>query len=147
MSQSCYRINVQIDTQKYTVISNYSNAHVMTAVDVLNEQLEQLKQLSPELDTQQRATLLALNTISKQIVLQQEIQRLNKQLKKMQIEMVEKTQPPQTISKKQGQRLSKQKDLFARQTSLEDFSNVFTVTNTNEVYKPALFNQKGESHE
>lgn len=147
MSQSLNRVKVKIGNEDYTVISNYSNGHVNVATELLNEQLEQLENLSPELDDKKRAILLALNTVSKQLVLEKEIQRLNKQIKKMQIEAVAKDTSDKPASKNMGQRLSKQKDLFARQTSLEDFSNVFTVTHTNDTYNPALFNQKGGIHE
>lgn len=147
MSQSLNRLKVKIGKEEYTVISSYSNAHVNVATDLLNEQLEQLEKLSPELDDSKRAILLALNTVSKQIILEQEIQRLNKQIKKMQMEVFAKDTTDRPVSKNEGQRLTKQKDLFARQTSLEDFANVFTVTHASDMYKPALFNKKGDIHE
>lgn len=147
MSQSLNRVKVKIGNEEYTVISNYSSSHVNVATELLNEQLEQLEKVSPELDDTKRVILLALNTVSKQIVLEQEIQRLNKQIKKMQIDAIAQDTANTPISKNEGQRLSKQKDLFARQTSLEDFSSVFTTTHTNDTYKPALFNQKGDMHE
>lgn len=147
MLQSLNRVKVQIGNEDYTVISNYSNGHVTAATELLNEQLAQLENLSPELDDKKRVILLALNTLSKQIVLEQEIQRLNKQIKKIQHEAVAKDTIDNPASINMGQRLSNQRDLFARQTSLDDFSNVFTVTNKNDAYKPALFNQKGDTYE
>lgn len=147
MLQSLNRAKVIIDNEEYTVISNYSNRHVNAATELLNDEIEQLKKLVPELDDKKRAILLALNTVSKQIVLEQEVQRLNKQLKRLQIEAQSQQTGSRQVSKNDGQRLSKQQNLFARQTSLEDFANVFTSTNSSEVYKPALFNQKGDFHE
>lgn len=142
MSQSLNRVKVKIGNEEYTVISTYSNVHVNVATELLNEQLEQLEKLSPELDENKRVILLALNTVSKQIVLEQEIQRLNKQIKKMQIESVEKNTINKSATKNEQQRLIKQKDLFARQTNLEDFSKVFTAMHMNDTYRPALFNQE-----
>lgn len=147
MSQLLNRVKVKIDNEEYTVISTYSNAHINIATEVLNEQLEQLVKLSPELDERKRVILLALNTVSKQIVLEQEVQRLNKQLKALQNETRVNNNVSKQMPRNEGKRLSKQKNLFTRQTSLEDFSSVFTATSVNETYKPALFNRKGEINE
>lgn len=80
MSETNRRYKAVIDDKTYVIVGPKSTEHMETVSQLVNEQLDQLKALTRGLDAESRAILLALNTVSEQIELQQKISRLEEQL-------------------------------------------------------------------
>lgn len=72
---------VIIDGREYTIVGQYSRAHIEAVTEVVNQQLSQLHALDPHLSTQDRALLMAINAISDQMIKEQTILDLEQQLK------------------------------------------------------------------
>lgn len=130
------RVKITLDNQEYTVTSQYSDEHVVTAATLLNEQLNDISRLAHSLSKEQRYLLTALNTLSKQIELEKEIFQLKKQVK--QLQMHQMTQKSKNVSRHK-------KDGVSKQTTIEEFTSTFhAMVNEASHYQPALFNKKGE---
>ena len=56
-----------IADQTYTIIGQESKQHMDMVTKLINEQLAELKELSPQLDNEQAAILLAVNAFSDQL--------------------------------------------------------------------------------
>ena len=71
---------VIIDGREYTIVGQYSRAHIEAVTEVVNQQLSQLHALDPHLSTQDRALLMAINAISDQMIKEQTILDLEQQV-------------------------------------------------------------------
>lgn len=67
------RYKIKIDNEEYTIAGPGSVDHIRAAEQLVNEQLEYLKQVNPQLTPLQRANLLAFNAVADQITKQQEL--------------------------------------------------------------------------
>jgi len=76
MAASKRRFKADIDGQTYTIIGNASDRHMQTVTAMMNTQIKQLKKLSPDLTSEQIATLLAFNAISDQVDKQAELLKM-----------------------------------------------------------------------
>ncbi|WP_122646504.1 cell division protein ZapA [Enterococcus mediterraneensis] len=72
------RYKAVIANQTYTIIGRESNRHMDIVTKLVNEQLNEIKALSPQIDTEQAAILLAINAISDQLKKQEELLKLQK---------------------------------------------------------------------
>ncbi|MFB9770150.1 cell division protein ZapA [Lactiplantibacillus modestisalitolerans] len=76
MAASKRRFKAEIDGQTYTIIGTASDRHMQTVTRMMNEQIEQLKQLAPTLSDREIAILLAFNAISDQVDKQAELLKM-----------------------------------------------------------------------
>lgn len=72
------RFKAVIDGQSYTIVGNRSEAHMRAVTSLMNQQLNQLKKLAPDMSKEEAAILLAFNAISDQLVKAAETDRLKK---------------------------------------------------------------------
>lgn len=86
MSTQKSRYKAKVDGNEYTIVGPKSQRHMQTVTEILNEQLEQLKDLTKGLDRETRAILIAINTVSDQLDLKNEIEELKEENKELQEE-------------------------------------------------------------
>lgn len=79
MSSPKTRYKANIDGQTYTIIGHESKEHMDLVVRLVNEQLNEIKSLSPQIDNEQAAILVSVNAISDQIKKQAKIMELEKE--------------------------------------------------------------------
>lgn len=77
------RFKAVIAGKQYTIVGNRSVAHLTAVTELLNQQLKQLGELSPELSVADRSILMALNAISDQLVKEQRIEELEAQVREL----------------------------------------------------------------
>ncbi|MGX7108167.1 cell division protein ZapA [Facklamia miroungae] len=75
-----HRYKAIIEGRVYTIVGHRSREHMDVVVQLLTQQLEQLKELDPDLTKEDRAILMAINAISDQITKEQRIVALEKQM-------------------------------------------------------------------
>ncbi|MFC6171095.1 cell division protein ZapA [Loigolactobacillus jiayinensis] len=79
MAEQKRRFKVVIDNKQYVIIGNASDAHIQAVTQLVNNQLAQIKSVATTLDDEQTAVLLAINTVSDQLKLQEKIEHLEKE--------------------------------------------------------------------
>ncbi|MGY3725118.1 cell division protein ZapA [Granulicatella balaenopterae] len=88
MTQNKQRHRARIGEKTYTIIGKKSTKHMQTVTDMLNEQLDQLTTLAPNLSLQEKMVLLAVNATSVQLEKQQEVNQLQEEIKQLKKELV-----------------------------------------------------------
>lgn len=90
MSQEKIRYKATIDGHNYTIIGNENKEHMDLVMELLNHQLEEIKSLNKEINSEQAAILLAINALSDQakkqeklLVLEEKYQVANEKAKKV----------------------------------------------------------------
>ena len=73
------RYKANIDGQTYTIIGHESKEHMDLVVRLVNEQLNEIKSLSTQIDNEQAAILVCVNAISDQLKKQAKILELEKE--------------------------------------------------------------------
>ncbi|WP_283678633.1 cell division protein ZapA [Lentilactobacillus sp. Marseille-Q4993] len=66
------RFKTTIDGVDYTFIGNNTDEHMQAVADLLNEQMEQIKDQLPDSSKEDRAILAAFNAISNQLKLKEQ---------------------------------------------------------------------------
>ncbi|MCR8968651.1 cell division protein ZapA [Facklamia sp. 7083-14-GEN3] len=74
------RYKALIEGRVYTIVGHRSREHMDAVVQLLTQQLQQLKELDPNLTQEDRAILMAINAISDQITKEEKISVLEKKL-------------------------------------------------------------------
>ena len=74
------RYKAIIADHTYTIIGQESKQHMDLVTKIVNEQLAEIKRLSPQTDTEQASVLLAINAISDQLKKQEYALKLEKQV-------------------------------------------------------------------
>ena len=69
MSEEKRRFNAVIGDKAYTIIGPGSEQHFLTVTKLLNERLDQVKKLAPDLTAEEQAILVAFNAVSDQVKL------------------------------------------------------------------------------
>ena len=69
MSEEKRRFKAVIGDKTYTIIGPGSEQHFITVTKLLNERLEQVKTLAPDLSAEEKAILVAFNSVSDQVKL------------------------------------------------------------------------------
>ena len=69
MSEEKRRFKAVIGGKTYTIIGPGSEQHFMTVTQLLNERLDQVKVLAPDLSAEEQAILVAFNAVSDQVKL------------------------------------------------------------------------------
>lgn len=82
------RYKAVIANQSYTIIGQESAQHMDLVTKLVNDQLKEIKSLSPQIDNEQAAILLAVNAVSDQLKKQQEILVLEKKVKELHQEAI-----------------------------------------------------------
>ncbi|MGX6979978.1 cell division protein ZapA [Vagococcus elongatus] len=115
------RYKAEIAGQTYTIIGSESKPHMDAVVSLANKQLNQLKNAAPETTEEQSAVLLAINALSDQLHMQEEINGLTEKLETFEAE-VEKLKDSHRKVKELEARLSRYEELErkAKQTLKED---------------------------
>lgn len=76
------RFKALINGKEYTIVGHKSAQHLNAVVDLLNNQLDQLGEIDPNLSVADRSILIAVNAISDQLAKEYEIMNLQTQLAK-----------------------------------------------------------------
>lgn len=74
MAGKKHRYKATIGDRTFTIIGNQDDIHMSIVEDLLNEQLELIKEKSPGIDDESAAILLAVNAVSQQVLMQEEIE-------------------------------------------------------------------------
>lgn len=74
------RYKAVIDQQTYTIIGTQSTQHMDMVTQLVNDQLQELYALAPQMEKEQAVILMAVNAISDQLMKQEEILVLKQQL-------------------------------------------------------------------
>lgn len=69
MSEEKRRFKAVIGDKAYTIIGPGSEQHFLTVTKLLNERLDQVKKLAPDLTAEEQAILVAFNAVSDQVKL------------------------------------------------------------------------------
>ena len=67
MSEEKRRFKAVIGDKAYTIIGPGSEQHFLTVTKLLNERLDQVKKLAPDLTAEEQAILVAFNAVSDQV--------------------------------------------------------------------------------
>ncbi len=67
MAHEKTRYKAVIADQNYTIIGRETKHHMDIVTNLINEQLKELKDLSPQIDNEQAAILMAVNALSDQL--------------------------------------------------------------------------------
>lgn len=77
------RFKAKIAGKDYTIVGSLSATHLNTVVDLVNQQIEQLTELAPELSNADRCVLMAVNAVSDQLQKEKKILELEAELEKL----------------------------------------------------------------
>ena len=69
MSEEKRRFKAVIGDKAYMIIGPGSEQHFLTVTKLLNERLDQVKKLAPDLTAEEQAILVAFNAVSDQVKL------------------------------------------------------------------------------
>ncbi|BDP64562.1 cell division protein ZapA [Enterococcus faecium] len=81
-----------IANQTYTIIGRETKHHMDIVTKLINEQLAELKQLSPQMDNEQAAILMAVNALSDQLKKQERILELEEETAELKKKMIKFTE-------------------------------------------------------
>ena len=76
-----WRVKVTINNKEYTIITNKSVAHVHLVAQTVNNQLNDLSELSNKMSKEDLAILMAVNAVSEQIDTHTKMIDLEKQVR------------------------------------------------------------------
>lgn len=99
MAHEKTRYKAVIADQTYTIIGQESKQHMDMVTKLINEQLAELKELSPQLDNEQAAILLAVNAFSDQLKRQEKNLNLIKEVTELKQKMVRFTEMENRIKR------------------------------------------------
>lgn len=77
------RFKAKIAGKDYTIVGSLSATHLNTVVDLVNQQIDQLTELAPELSNADRCVLMAVNAVSDQLQKEKKILELEAELEKL----------------------------------------------------------------
>lgn len=83
MAREKTRYKAVIDDQTYTIIGTESKNHMDLVTRLVNEQLEEIRKMSPEINSEQAAVLLSVNAVSDQLNKQALILKLEKEVQQL----------------------------------------------------------------
>ncbi|MTD38793.1 cell division protein ZapA [Erwinia sp. CPCC 100877] len=92
MNQEKTRYKAVIADHSYTIIGQETKQHMDLVTKLVNEQLAEIKHISPQTDDEQASVLLAINAISDQLKKQEKVLKLEQEvaeLKKRTIRLAE----------------------------------------------------------
>lgn len=148
MPSSKTRYKANIDGQTYTIIGHESKEHMDLVVRLVNEQLNEIKSLSTQIDNEQAAILVSVNAISDQLKKQAkilELEKENQELRQKTIKLVElenRIKRIEAIEKKAKEVLEKN-----GQTEVEIQNHVQAQQILNEERKRSIQEKSSQSQE
>lgn len=77
------RYKAVIDGKSYTIIGHESKTHMDLVTRLVNEQLEEIRRMSPSSDAEEAAILLAINAVSDQLNKQAQIIKMEKEISEL----------------------------------------------------------------
>ncbi|HBK5466310.1 TPA: cell division protein ZapA [Enterococcus faecium] len=92
MAHEKIRYKAVIANQTYTIIGRETKHHMDIVTKLINEQLAELKQLSPQMDNEQAAILMAVNALSDQLKKQERILELEEETAELKKKMIKFTE-------------------------------------------------------
>ncbi|MCE4640380.1 cell division protein ZapA [Enterococcus faecium] len=92
MAHEKTRYKAVIANQTYTIIGRETKHHMDIVTNLINEQLAELKQLSPQMDNEQAAILMAVNALSDQLKKQERILELEEETAELKKKMIKFTE-------------------------------------------------------
>ncbi|XJS11472.1 cell division protein ZapA [Aerococcaceae bacterium WGS1372] len=88
------RFKATIAGKVYTIVGQKDPNHLQDVVDIVNNQLDQLSELAPELSYSDRSILMSVNAVSDQLSKEARIIELEKEIDKLKEELVKNQQTP-----------------------------------------------------
>jgi cell division protein ZapA len=92
MAHEKTRYKAVIANQTYTIIGRETKQHMDAVTKLVNEQLLEIKNLSPQLDNEQAAILMAVNALSDQLKKQERILGLEEEVSALKKKMIKFTE-------------------------------------------------------
>lgn len=92
MAHEKTRYKAVIANQTYTIIGRETKQHMDAVTKLVNEQLLEIKNLSPQLDNEQAAILMAVNALSDQLKKQERILGLEEEVSGLKKKMIKFTE-------------------------------------------------------
>lgn len=77
------RYKAVIDNKSYTIIGHESKTHMDLVTRLVNEQLAEIRRMSPSSDAEEAAILLAINAVSDQLNKQAQIIKMEKEISEL----------------------------------------------------------------
>ncbi|MGM7636456.1 cell division protein ZapA [Bacillus sp. Hm123] len=77
------RITVEIRGHHYTIIGTESKSHIREVANMVDEKMREISVKNPMLDLNKIAVLTAVNTVHDYLKLQEEVEQLKEELKKL----------------------------------------------------------------
>ncbi|MDO4432254.1 MAG: cell division protein ZapA [Aerococcaceae bacterium] len=82
------RYKATIAGKSYTIVGTRSELHMNAVTELVNQQLQQLEELAPDLSIADRCVLMAINAVSDQLAKERRIVELEQQLQSKKTEQV-----------------------------------------------------------
>ena len=92
MTEQKKRYKAVIANQSYTIIGRESKEHMDMVTRLVNDQLLEIMQLSPQTDQEQASILLAINAVSYQLKKQEELLVLQKKVDELRGQAIKATE-------------------------------------------------------
>ena len=92
MTEQKKRYNSVIANQSYTIIGRESKEHMDMVTRLVNDQLLEIMQLSPQTDQEQASILLAINAVSDQLKKQEQLLVLQKKVDELRGQAIKATE-------------------------------------------------------
>ncbi|MHC5268188.1 cell division protein ZapA [Enterococcus sp. LJL98] len=80
MAKEKTRYKAVIANQSYTIIGQETNQHMNRVTKLVNDQLQEIRQMAPQTSQEEAAILLAINAISDQLKKQEELLQLREKM-------------------------------------------------------------------
>ncbi|GEK91369.1 cell division protein ZapA [Alkalibacterium kapii] len=86
MTEGKRRYKATIDGETYTIVGSKPQKHMQVVSETVDDQLNQLKEMTKGLDKEKRAILLAINAVSDQLAMRKELNEMKEKYKQLEQE-------------------------------------------------------------
>ena len=86
MPEEKRRFKAKIAGETYTIVGPRSEQHMKTVAQTVDEQMNQLKEMTKGLDPEKRAILMAINAVSDQLEMKKKIVKLEERINELEDE-------------------------------------------------------------
>ncbi|MEC6747814.1 cell division protein ZapA [Marinilactibacillus sp. XAAS-LB27] len=86
MPEEKRRFKANIAGETYTIVGPRSEQHMKTVAQTVDEQMNQLKEMTKGLDPEKRAMLMAINAVSDQLEMKKKIVKLEERINELENE-------------------------------------------------------------
>nr|WP_319217887.1 cell division protein ZapA [uncultured Trichococcus sp.] len=111
MTENKRRFKTIIAGKTYTIVGNKAPEHLTAVSELVNAQLEQIKEAAPALGREERGILVAVNAISDQITKQLELEDLQVKVAKLEKALQESQSITQSASVEETEQVEPEKTL------------------------------------